>query len=312
MMKRFALALSALVLATIGFAAPAQATTEPAACSGATFTTHVKNRPDSAVSGGTWAFDTFTRTTAVTCTGTGYHVVLTDLGTFTTAGATTGKSPQAGTTLPGVVTGSFKGGTEFDVVSATTPKDPAAGADGSKSSSEWMTLVFPDGKAVQGAWSWTYVRSCGKQNVETWTNEPTSKGDIAGVPTCVRETPKPSPTSTSKPPVTKTSTPSSTVPAPSSTTAAPAPVVTYANCDAVRAAGKAPLLLGQTGYRPALDSDGDGIACEVHEGGAVTVADENLAFTGTSADPGLLIAGGSLILLAGLGLLFTLRRLRRR
>ena len=45
------------------------------------------------------------------------------------------------------------------------------------------------------------------------------------------------------------------VPAPSS--------VYYANCAAVRAAGKAPLLLGQPGYAaPRLDRDNDGVACE--------------------------------------------------
>ncbi len=36
----------------------------------------------------------------------------------------------------------------------------------------------------------------------------------------------------------------------------------YANCDAVRAAGKAPLYRGQPGYRSGLDRDGDGVACE--------------------------------------------------
>jgi hypothetical protein len=47
----------------------------------------------------------------------------------------------------------------------------------------------------------------------------------------------------------------------------PTPIVTpgayYANCDAVRAAGAAPLYSFETGYRPGLDSDGDGVACEV-------------------------------------------------
>jgi hypothetical protein len=36
----------------------------------------------------------------------------------------------------------------------------------------------------------------------------------------------------------------------------------YANCDAARAAGAAPIYIGQPGYRPALDRDSDGIACE--------------------------------------------------
>lgn len=38
--------------------------------------------------------------------------------------------------------------------------------------------------------------------------------------------------------------------------------VYYKNCAAVRAAGKAPLYSWQPGYRPALDRDHDGVACE--------------------------------------------------
>lgn len=44
-------------------------------------------------------------------------------------------------------------------------------------------------------------------------------------------------------------------------TPTPAPVY-YANCTAVRDAGKAPLYRGQPGYASHLDRDGDGIACE--------------------------------------------------
>lgn len=36
----------------------------------------------------------------------------------------------------------------------------------------------------------------------------------------------------------------------------------YANCSEARAAGAAPIYAGQPGYRPRLDRDGDGIACE--------------------------------------------------
>ena len=36
----------------------------------------------------------------------------------------------------------------------------------------------------------------------------------------------------------------------------------YARCADARAAGAAPLYLGEPGYRPGLDADGDGIACE--------------------------------------------------
>lgn len=41
-----------------------------------------------------------------------------------------------------------------------------------------------------------------------------------------------------------------------------APIVKYANCDEVKAAGAAPLSAGQPGYEKKLDRDGDGIACD--------------------------------------------------
>lgn len=40
--------------------------------------------------------------------------------------------------------------------------------------------------------------------------------------------------------------------------------VYYPGCNAVRAAGAAPLYRGQPGYRPEMDGDDDGIACEPH------------------------------------------------
>ena len=42
----------------------------------------------------------------------------------------------------------------------------------------------------------------------------------------------------------------------------PAVEVSYANCDEVRAAGKAPLRTGDPGYSSKLDRDGDGAACD--------------------------------------------------
>ncbi|MGE0227625.1 MAG: thermonuclease family protein [Dehalococcoidia bacterium] len=42
----------------------------------------------------------------------------------------------------------------------------------------------------------------------------------------------------------------------------PAADVYYANCAAARAAGAAPLLRGEPGYRDALDGDKDGVSCE--------------------------------------------------
>ncbi|WP_415977097.1 excalibur calcium-binding domain-containing protein [Rhodococcus sp. 077-4] len=40
------------------------------------------------------------------------------------------------------------------------------------------------------------------------------------------------------------------------------PVVSYANCDAVRAAGAAPIYAGEPGYSLKLDRDKDGIGCD--------------------------------------------------
>ena len=40
----------------------------------------------------------------------------------------------------------------------------------------------------------------------------------------------------------------------------------FQNCDAARAAGKAPIYRGQPGYRPGLDRDNDGVACEPYRG----------------------------------------------
>ena len=72
--------------------------------------------------------------------------------------------------------------------------------------------------------------------------EPGRIGSVAGQPTTAAPTTRPHTT----PP-----------PAPPGASGA-----YYANCAAVRAAGKAPLRRGQPGYRSALDRDGDGIACE--------------------------------------------------
>lgn len=42
----------------------------------------------------------------------------------------------------------------------------------------------------------------------------------------------------------------------------PQPAVYYANCDAVRAAGAAPIHRGDPGWEPKFDRDGDGVGCE--------------------------------------------------
>jgi hypothetical protein len=40
----------------------------------------------------------------------------------------------------------------------------------------------------------------------------------------------------------------------------------YSGCREARAAGVAPLYAGEPGYRPEMDGDGDGIACEPYHG----------------------------------------------
>jgi hypothetical protein len=46
------------------------------------------------------------------------------------------------------------------------------------------------------------------------------------------------------------------------TTTTATEVVYYRNCGQVRRAGAAPLHIGRPGYRPELDKDGDGVACD--------------------------------------------------
>lgn len=68
----------------------------------------------------------------------------------------------------------------------------------------------------------------------------------------------PPPAEIAAPPPVETAAPT---PAPAPDSAA-GPDVHYANCAAARAAGVAPILRGEPGYRAKLDGDSDGIACE--------------------------------------------------
>jgi len=49
-------------------------------------------------------------------------------------------------------------------------------------------------------------------------------------------------------------------------TARPAASQAYANCDAARAAGAAPVHAGEPGFGPHLDADRDGVGCEPYYG----------------------------------------------
>ncbi|MCU1605242.1 MAG: putative secreted protein [Modestobacter sp.] len=105
--------------------------------------------------------------------------------------------------------------------------------------------------------------------------------------------------------------PGTTIPAPVVQPAAQP--VSYDNCDAARAAGAAPIAQGQPGYRPELDGDSDGLACENDQtsgtpavAAPVLAASGRLAYTGVTPLP-LLLTGAALLLLGG-GFLLAGRR----
>jgi hypothetical protein len=116
----------------------------------------------------------------------------------------------------------------------------------------------------------------------------------------------------------ESSSPTTTSKAPTSsaaaTTSRPAPQgVYYQNCDDARARGAAPVHADQPGYRPALDSDSDGIGCEetaavtpVRTQTSGTSGTGKLAYTGTSA--GALLPWGAALVHTGGWLLVSGRR----
>jgi hypothetical protein len=132
------------------------------------------------------------------------------------------------------------------------------------------------------------------------------------------------PTSTSTTPPSSSTAPSSSTSSTSSAPTSSSTAVQYANCDAVRAADAAPLLFSQPGYRPDLDSDHDGVACEQDEttAAAVPVVNQrpnsggytetaNLASTGPEVSPQwVVIVALALMAVGASGILFA--RLRRR
>jgi hypothetical protein len=209
----------AVAIAALMLAPPASATTVPAVCATATFTTTVTDRPDSGLHGD-WAKDTFTRTTTVVCLGDGqFRMDVVDSGHFTTL--PNALSPNAGLPIGPPITGDFSGKASATVKWAGGAlKDPTAGASGKFSTSEWIGLVFGvEAKGSLTAWAWTY-----KHCTEKWVNANTgNSGDITGKKCHVP------PTSTSPAPTTKP-TVTTTAPAPTTTTTSTSkPVVVVTN-----------------------------------------------------------------------------------
>ncbi len=96
---------------------------------------------------------------------------------------------------------------------------------------------------------------------KTITSAETTIKSIEEISTTAEQTTTEPPTT--QEPTTVTTQPSTVAPTqtPVAATAPPAQI-SYPNCDAVRAAGKAPIRAGDPGYGNHLDRDDDGIGCE--------------------------------------------------
>lgn len=108
----------------------------------------------------------------------------------------------------------------------------------------------------------------------TATPQPTATPAPTATPVPVPPTPRPAPTAVPAPPAataipqpvapapTAVPPPTPVPPPPTPVPPPPQPAASYANCTAVRNAGRAPIYRGDPGYGSHLDRDGDGIACE--------------------------------------------------
>lgn len=197
--------LSAAVLAKlnkVGTQGPAGKDGKDAIVS-VTALTSLTNRPDSGLNGD-WAKDTLTRTVAITkqsavpadkCGAAAtqcwfYTGSLIDTGTFTTLDGA--KSPQAGTPISGVLTGTVSGGTKLEFYASSETPDPSlvqGSVDGGAyPTSTWVKQFFPAGVSVTPVglldWSWSYNAST---ICQTWTNALAGNtGDITGANACTK------------------------------------------------------------------------------------------------------------------------------
>jgi hypothetical protein len=193
-----------------GPAGPSGASYEPVTASAQT---DITNDADSG-NNGNWAVDTLTRQMTVTrhgaapaadCGGTAtngvttcyfYTALMTDEGSFTTdSGA---KSPNAGVTINGVLTGSITGGSSYEFYASSgspdgtlVPSTLDATSSGTNSS-DWPERFFPSTVTFGGMneinWNYTYDAPA---TCETWTDafnngggSSSSAGDITGVNAC--------------------------------------------------------------------------------------------------------------------------------
>jgi hypothetical protein len=90
-------------------------------------------------------------------------------------------------------------------------------------------------------------------------DQPSSSGVLPSVGTRFPSSSRPAPLPLVPPPP---QTSNAYVPPPAALPPSDGSSVYYPNCKAARAAGAAPIYAGHPGYRPGLDRDGDGVACE--------------------------------------------------
>lgn len=179
----------------------------------ASATTLITNDQDSGFADN-WAVDTLTRQMTVTrhgavavsdCGGTStngvtscyyYTAIMTDAGSFTTIKSA--DSPNAGTPINGVLSGSIQGGSSYEFYASSGAPDGTlvtgsldAGSSGTDSS-HWPTRFFPKGTSFGGVneINWSYVYNT-PTTCETWTDaynngdgHGNGDGDITGVNQC--------------------------------------------------------------------------------------------------------------------------------
>lgn len=162
----------------------------------------------------------------------------------------------------------------------------------SSSTSRRQRMVARSASAALAMAACAGLVGCGVPSVADDAGSPAPSLTVIASPSPLPTlTPSPSPSPTQSPtpaplPIPTTQAPTPEPPAPPATqesestpeekteagggAVAPAPVpepkqeiTYYDNCTAARAAGAAPLYQGEPGYRPALDRDKDGIACEI-------------------------------------------------
>lgn len=187
---------------------------------------------------------------------------------------------------------------------------------------ESQTLAV-DGRIADGPDTATVTLSVDEQTTFSYGNTAGAESDwylafdTVVVEPCVVVTPPPTttvPPTTTTPPSSSSAPPTSSTgsipPATNTTNTSSTSAVHYANCDAVKAAGKAPIRPGDEGFRNEFDSDNDGAGCEINRatGEPIDWGTADLASTGTPSVLPFVVIGGVLLLGGGGVLLYLARR----